>query len=229
MSAAATLANGWRRIRLTLGLLVGRRTAMVIAVDALVLLFGFVAMLAGEADTAGVYIFMVLVPELLIGVPIMADAVALERRAGSLDLALSSPGADRYFERRIIPFAALLALQGSAVMIVEWCLATRPFPLVIVLIQTWLVAAVVAAATLFWAVRLTGTGEVVFASLLSLAVLGPWLFTSPAGPYDVSGRFFPAPADFLTILPPMLVLALAAVILYLYARRRLARPESLLR
>ncbi|HNJ78742.1 MAG TPA: hypothetical protein PKX56_05255, partial [Marmoricola sp.] len=44
----------------------------------------------------------------LIGAPVLSDVVDLERRAGSLDLALSSPGADLYFERRLLAFLSLL-------------------------------------------------------------------------------------------------------------------------
>lgn len=208
-----------RRLRLSLDLLLQRSLGLCLAVDVLILSGVLVQTLASN-DPEGFY-YAAVIPLFLLGVPILSDTVALERRAGSLDLALSAPGAARYFERRVATFCAVMALQGTLVLLVAR-LAVARYLLAPALLQLLLTAAVIGAVVLFWAVRLRGPGAVAFASLLTLLALQRWLL---ANPVRRVGWTVDAAADWLGANA---VLAGAAAMLYLYARRRLSRPETLL-
>ena len=88
----------------------------------------------------------------------------------------------------------------------------------------------IVALVLFWAVRLKTSGAVLVASAVSVGLMVPWIFYSPTMPF-VEG----APFELLGVRLEMLawtwkaaVQTLAAVILFLYARTRLRRPESML-
>src|SRR5688572_4643039 len=101
-----------RRMQLSVTLLLDRRLGLLFGVDGLVLFVLTVAVLSGAGDAKAFYTGVVLVPTLFLGIPILADVIALERRAGSLDLALSSPGGSDYFERRVASFTIFLIVQA---------------------------------------------------------------------------------------------------------------------
>lgn len=213
------------RLRATLSLLVGRRLAAVLVADALLLgVAGLEALILH--DQADVYLFVVL-PGLLLGLPILSDVVALERRAGMLEIALASPGASFHFERRAGAFAALLAAQGILVLVLARLFVAR-FPLLPPVLQTLVVAFLFAEAALLWGALARSAGAVLLGTLATLAPLAPWILATPVHP-QAAGRFLPLADDALVFLRANLVLGLAGLVLALYARRRLTDPETLLR
>lgn len=207
------------RLRLSVALLVERRAWLYLAVDGFVFYGILLGVLVG-GDPRQFYL-AVLAPCILLGVPILGDAVALERRAGSLDLALSSPGADFYFERRVGLFSGVMAAQCWLLLAVIR-IGVAPFTLAPALVQSSMSCALIGAAALFWSAHLRGAGAIAFATYLTLAGMGPWLFSNPiyTEPMRLDGVVDWCKAN--------LVLALTTVVLYLYARRRLARPERIL-
>lgn len=217
----------------SLRLQLGRQLLLVVVADAVLVGAGVLQALLEPGETApGLYVGAVLVPLLALGVPALADLVALERRAGCLDLALMAPSGELYFLRRAGLVAGLLAAQGSLVMGFAWLLAGRAFPWLTVELQLLAVTAFVAAATLFWAVRLGSAGGVWLASLATVAVAARWVFWNPVltavpgGPR--LGKLLPPPWEVWEWATRAVPLAVAAVLLLLYARRRLRRPELML-
>lgn len=208
-----------RRLGLSLELLLERRAGIYLTVDGLILFGVLVGVLVGGEPEQ--FYMAALLPCLIVGVPILSDAIALERRAGSLDLALSSPGASYYFERRVLVLCVVMAVQGCLVLLLIR-FAIAPFFVLPVLVQTLVSSSVVGAAVLFWAVRLRGPGAVGSATLMTLGACGPWLLANPIH------RGWMTVDECIDWLKTNLVLGLAAVVLYLYARRRLTRPERLL-
>jgi hypothetical protein len=219
------------RARLSLALLVARRAGLFIAADLLVLFLATVSVLMGDTGGEHRELFngLVLVPFLLLGVPVLADSIALERRAGSLDLALTTPS-PFYFERRVATFCVLMLAQAWLIMTLDWLASGLDFPILSVLVHATVAVAFLGATVLFWAVRVRGVGGVALASLATAALLGKRLFASPIVK-DAPGRFFQSFAfeETQEWLIHMAVLVLVSVILFLYARRRLVRPELLLR
>jgi hypothetical protein len=219
-----------RRLRLSLSLLLARRAALFLAVDALLIVGALTLVLTGESggDHGPLFVVVVMGPFLVLGVPIMADAVALERRAGSLDLALSSPGRC-YFERRVGTLCVLLVAQGAVIELVDWIVSRAGFPILQALLHAVVAAAFLGACVLFWAVRVRGAGAVVLATYATALACASRLFSSPVFAYT-PGRFFHpfALEETRQWLLDVLVLALVTAVLYAYARRRLVRPETLL-
>jgi hypothetical protein len=85
------------------------------------------------------------------------------------------------------------------------------------------------AAALFWAVRLKSGGAVWLASMGTVLAFSRWFFASPI-PDRHHGAFngwLPGLEESLSWLGGALVLGAATLILFLYARRRLKRPETL--
>ena len=216
-----------RRLLLSVELLLERRLLTVIVVDVLVLLQGLVVALVSNGEPRSIYMGVVIVPYLVLGVPILAHAIAIERRAGSLESVLASPSAHAYFLRRYVAFCALLTLQGWIVMIATWCMPSRPFPLPFVLIQALLIAALIGAVSMFWGVYLRSGGAVIVAVLVTLLAMARWVFDDPL-PTEPGGRFLPRLAELPEWIRTNLVLAVAALIFYLYARRRMLHTEQLL-
>ena len=99
-----------------------------------------------------------------------------------------------------------------------------------VLVQATIVCALIACVCLFWAVRLRTAGAVSLAALVTLALLGRWLLSNPVpDPAEVaSGPFFLPLEETWPWVRTNLVLAGAAVLCYLDARRRLDQPERIL-
>lgn len=215
-----------RRFHLSLSLLFGQRAPLFLGVDLVVVLMALTIALA-TGTVRELYVPIVFL-DLVLGVPILSDVVALERRAGSLDIALSSPGAGFYFERRVLAFTLAMTLQSWLILAFSRA-AVGAFPLLPALIQTALVAALLSAAALFWAVRLESPGAVLFGTLVFALALAPWIFENPisADPRTRTGLFLRGD-ELFDFAKRNLVLASTGAILYLYARRRLARPEAIL-
>ena len=214
------------RLRSSISLLTERRLALFATLDGFFLFMGLFWAFAGVESAKAFYVPLVLLPLLLVVVPMIGDAVAVERRAGTLDLALTSPSARFYFERRVGSVAGLAILQAWLLVLVPW-LVTERFPLSGPLIQIPIVVLFVCAAGLNWSVRLKTPGAVVFTTYLTVAAFSPWVFSNPIRPHGPATAPMALP-DYVDYAQQNLVLAAAAVIFYLYARQRLARPESII-
>jgi hypothetical protein len=220
-----------RSLRLSLGLLLGRRLALFAAIDILVVGGSVLQMLLeGEGEPSDLYRFVFLVPSLILALPALAGMVDLERRAGCLDLALSSPSAERYFLRRAAAVCGLTAVQGWLVMLLGWFLDSFAFPILAPLVQVAAVSLLLGAVSLFWAVRLRTAGGVWLASTVTLALMGSWFFFNPIPPRfgEAFGPFLPGPEAALAWLRSVTVLAAGSALFFLYARRRLRRPELII-
>ena len=226
------MRSALRGVRLSLELLLGRRLWLFAAIDAIVILAAFLSMLLGDGGTpTGVYFWVVLMPFLLLGLPALSGIVEVERRSGCLDLALSSPGSVGYFVRRAAAVCAVMAVQGWVLTLADWLYEGRSFPLLPPLVHVAAMTFLLGALALFWAVRLKTAGAVWLASMLTLvAVLRPWFFRNPIPPpyFSDYGSWLAGADETLAWLEGLAVLATSAVILSLYARRRLRRPESML-
>lgn len=214
------------RARLSLVLLTERRTALFVVIDGFFLFAGLSLSLMGASGSAtDFWLPMFLLPALFVAVPMLADAVAVERRSGTLDLALTSPGADWYFERRAIAVAALLAAQGWFGVIVARLLG-EAFALSAPFAQVIVTSVFLASVVLHWAVRFQTAGAAMFATYATAAVFAKWLFSNPIHPpTTLQPREL---GDWIDYAQQNLVLALGAFVFYLYTRQRLARPERLL-
>jgi hypothetical protein len=220
-----------RSMRLSLGMLLGRRLGLFVAIDALVVGGAVLQMLLErEGEAADLYRFVFLIPSLILALPALAGIVDLERRAGCLDLALSAPSAEGYFLRRAGAVCAVTAIQGWLVMLLGWFLDGYSFPILPPLAQVAVVSLLLGAVSLFWAVRLRTAGAVWLASTVSLCLLGKWFFFNPIPPRygEAFGSFLPGPEKALAWLGSAGVLAAASALFFLYARRRLRRPELII-
>jgi len=216
------------RVRLSLRLLTERRAALFIAVDALFLFAGLMIGLAGTGSVTEFWLPLFLMPLLVVGVPMLADTVAVARRSGALDLALTSPGARFYFERRVGAVVLLAILQGwLALLIARLFNRSEPFPLSGPLVQVIFVALFIGAVTLNWAVRVRGAGAVIFATYATAAVFAPWLFANPIHPPTTMNGPMTV-GDIIGWTQNNLVLLAAAATFYLYARQRLAHQEAII-
>ena len=216
------------RARVSLALLTERRLAMFLTVDGFFLFAGMMMSFAGNGSVRDYWLPMFLFPSIFLGVPIMADSVAVERRSGTLDLALTSPGARLYFERRVASVAALMVAQGWLVIFVARLLNSAYFPLSGPLIQVVIVAVFISAVTLNWTLRLKTAGAVIFATYATLLVFAPWVFSNPIHPPGEMPNGPMRLEDIVDYIQQNLVLACAAVVVYLYALQRLSRPESII-
>ncbi len=169
---------------------------------------------------------IVVMPMLVLGLPAMSGVLALERRAGSLDLALAVPSTEAYFVRRIAPILIFMTVQGWIALL----LVTEGWDLIRALYQCTASAALFGAMVLFWAVRLKTSGAVLVASVVTVGLLTPWIFYSPTthSALGVPPEFLGMPLPVIAWCWKAAVQTLAAVILFFYARERLRRPESML-
>jgi len=220
-----------RTMRLSLELLLGRRLLLFAAIDLLIVGSALFSMLVESGDAPeAVWTGVVLPPFLLLGLPALAGIVDLERRAGCLDLALTVPAAEGYFLRRAAVVCGVLWLQGSLLMTVDWLYESAGFPLLSVLVQVAVVSLFLGAAALFWAVRLKSGGAVWLASTATVLALGRWFFFDPIPDrhFAAYGALLPGLEGSLAWLGSVGALGAATVILFLYARRRLRRPETMI-
>ncbi len=219
----------WLRTRYAFQLLLEQRLWLYLVGDAFFLFMGLleaIDAMGGDDWIARLYPRVVVMPMLVLGLPAMSGVLALERRAGSLDLALAVPSTERYFVGRIAPVCLFMMVQSWVVLL----FAAEGWELVRALCQSTVLSVLLGAITLFWAVRLSTSGAVVVASLVTVALLTPWVFFSPT-----TRPVLGAAEGFLGIPLPVLswcwkeaVQSLAAVIFFLYARQRLRRPEAML-
>jgi ABC-type Na+ efflux pump permease subunit len=214
------------RARLSVALLLDRRAALFAWVDGFFIFSGLMMAFAGSGHATEFWPALVLMPTLILGVPMLAEVIAVERRSGTLDLALSSPGANWYFERRILA-ASLLILTQALCVVCFVRLGSEPFPLAPAVIQVFFVIAFVAATVLNWAVRLKTPGAVIFASYATALAFSPWFFSNPIRPPGMYLRPMNA-ADIAAWARANLVLGGAALVLYLFAVQRLSKPESII-
>jgi hypothetical protein len=167
-------------------------------------------------------------PLLVIGVPMLAETVAVERRSGTLDLALTSPGARFYFERRVGAVIAVAILQGwIAIAIVRLLMRSEPFPLSGPFVQVITSALFIGAVVLNWAVRVRTAGAVIFATYATALAFSPWLFSNPMHPPTTMNGPMTI-GDLIAFSQNNLVLLAGAAVFFLYARQRLARPEAII-
>lgn len=225
MTTGMTTAR-WLAARtfLSLHLLLQRRAALVLAADGLFVL-GVLVVALLEGEWSGFWIGVV-APYVVVAGPLLADGLALERRAGCLDLALSSPGSSFYFERRALVLGGVVFLQGL-LLIVFARLFVQEFLLAPAILRAVTADAFMLSAVLFWTTRLQTAGAVSVASVATAVLFAPWLGAFPIHK-DYVG-LVESPSALLAAFAPDLVLGAASLVLYAYARRRLARPESLLR
>lgn len=220
-----------RSARLSLHLLLGRRSWLFVAIDAVVVVASLQSMLLSpEGDTVEVYFYLFLLPSLILALPALAGMVDLERRAGCLDLALSAPDAEGYFLRRAGAVCGLVAAQGTLLILVSWLYGERSFPLLPSLVQIAVISLFLGAVSLFWAVRLRTAGAVWLASAVTVGLSSRWFFFDPtARVFNGAPRaFLPDPELTLPWLGSAAALGAGAALFYLYARRRLRRPERML-
>jgi len=223
------LRTGLRRTFYTLDLLLERRRWLYLCGYFFLLFLGMleaISEMSGSDWLGKLYPRLVVAPNVLLGLPALARVVALERQSGSLDLALAVPSTERYFIRRIAPVCSLMLLQSWIVL----AFLSEGWELVRAVLQASVLAFFLSALALFWASRLTTSGAVLVASLVSVALMSPWIFVDPDTVPPIGGT----DSLFGISLPNLawgwraFVLALATAILYLYARQRLRRPEAML-
>lgn len=216
------------RVLLSLRLLTERRAALYITIDGLFLFAGLMIGLGGSGSVRAFWTPLFLMPVLVIAVPMLADTTAVERRSGTLDLALTSPGARFYFERRVGAVGVAAILQGwLVILVVRVTMLSEPFPVSGPLLQTVSVAIFTCAVVLNWAVRMRGAGAVMFSTYATVIAFAPWFFSNPIHPPTTMNGPMTA-GDIIEWFQNNLVLLTAAVVFYLYARQRLARPEAII-
>lgn len=218
--------NWPRHMRLSLSLVAERRVLLMAIVDAGFLFAGLLMAFGGTGRASEFYPSLFLFPSLLLGIPMLSECVALERRAGTLDLALTSPGARFYFERRALAVVTLMIAQGMLAVIAAYFLV-EPFPIFPALVQVAVASVFIGAVALQWAVRLNTSGAVIFATVVTCLLFVPWLFSNPIYPPARTGH--PLNGDEIAnLIKTNLVLAGAAAIFYLYALQRLMKPEAII-
>lgn len=210
-----------------LELLLEKRLWLFAVADVALLFSALLSILGDGGKDYDLFVYVALLPFLLLAVPALSAVVSLERRAGSLDLALAVPSTERYFARRVVPVAGFFVVQAWLILISSF---GHRGDLLRALFQSLEVMLLLVALVLFWAVRLKTSGAVLTASWISVGLLARWVFFDPT-----ISRSGGAPERLLGIPLPLLewtwnslVLALATFILYQYARERLRRPETLL-
>jgi hypothetical protein len=220
-----------RSVRLSLGFLLGRKLGLFVTIDVLVVGYSLLSMLLdpSEKNPLAVYHYLFLVPAAILALPALAGIVDLERRAGCLDLALSAPDAEGYFLRRAGAVCGVAAAQGVVLVLIGWLYLERTFPLLPALLQIAVVSAFLGAVSLFWAVRLRTAGAVWLASAVTVGLMSRWFLFDPTDRrFGVNRPLLPDGEEALPWLASFAVLALGATLFYLYARRRLRRPERML-
>jgi hypothetical protein len=215
-----------RRTRLSLSLVAERRVLLLVIVDCVFLFIGLMLAFGGTGRASEFYRALFLFPSMILGIPMLSECVALERRSGTLDLALTSPGARFYFERRMLAVVVLMIAQGFAGIIAAR-LAVEPFPILPALVQVVIVSIFIAAIALNWAVRLSTSGAVIFATAATCLIFMPWLIRNPIIAPAATGH--PLNADDLAeVIKANLVFVGATTIFYLYALQRLMKPEAII-
>lgn len=231
------LATTIRRSKYNFRLALDRRLGFVLAVDAFFVFFGLLEASVEAAGVSRIFAGPVFFPAILLLLPTLAGSVELERRAGSLDLALSSVDTERYFLRRLLSVAGLFMVQGSVLVALAYLESAGSealtwnrytWPLFRAQIQVLFLHAFLASNVLFWCTRLRTTGGVWVASMITTGLLAGRLNVPSEWRTSFGEIFFGVSIHLLTWIWSMVVVGLATAILYLYARERLRRPETLL-
>ncbi len=230
----------WKQTVYAFNLTLERRLWLFLGLDFMLVVQGLVGALVAGGKIDKMLASSVFLPAALLCVPALSGIVALERRAGSLDLALSTPSTERYFMRRVVPICSLFLLQGAILLSLSyweskgvaplWSFDKGVFLLIRALLQNFLLHLFVAVCVLFWATRLRTSGGVWGATMVLIMLFRPFLIESPLldGSWRSSELFFGVPRPLLTWIWSMAIVALASAILYLYSRERLRRPETML-
>jgi hypothetical protein len=215
--------------RYSIELLLERRLWLFVGVDLLWTFGRLLDALSTGARVGELYNKTVFLPALLLLIPAIGTVVALERRAGGLDLALAVPSTVQYFARRIAPILVIFWAQGVVLLLLMAGDSTLP-NLLRALYQTTEVTVLVGAATLFWATRIESGAGTMLATGATVLALWPWVSISPEiSRYQGSGAFFWGINKGVWAWAwHAFVLAIAITLLALYARNRLRRPETML-
>ena len=225
-----------RRIVLDLRLLLGGKLFLFAVLDALLVLSAFFDVMAEGGGINLVYVRVVVIPALVIGVPALSSVLALERRAGSLDLALAVPSTVRFFLRRASAVIAVLTAQSVGLLLLAYverteslvsAVTTDAIDLIRALAQTGAVLLLLPAVVLFWSVRTRSAGAVMVGSAATLLLLMPWVSRPPI-PEPSINRLLGVPVWILSWGLDFSILVAAVLVFGLYARERLRRPERLL-
>ncbi len=218
-----------RTLARELSLPLGGRVALFLGADLALLGGALQTALLGGGEPPTMYLLLVLLPILTLGVLAMGDVVALERRAGCLDLVLALPESWLYFERRLAIVAGTVVAQSWLVVLLLWMVASFSFPILPALLHPVAVAAFLGAASFFWALRLESPGAVCGATLGSASLAGRWIGANPVPSREEAGNLLVGSADlFLSSTANCLLLLALAAFLVAFARRRLAHSESML-
>lgn len=225
-----------RRVVLDLRLLLGGKLLLFGALDVLLVFSAFFEVMAEGGGINLVYARVVVIPSLVIGVPALSSVLALERRAGSLDLALAVPSTVRFFLRRASSVIAVLAAQSLGLLLLAYveraeslaaAFTTDLATLARALTQTAAVLLLLPAVVLFWSVRTRSAGAVMVGSAATLLVLMPWVSRPPV-PEPSIDTLLGVPVWILSWGLDLSILVAAVLVFGLYARERLRRPERLL-
>ena len=233
--------EAWKRVVFAFQITLERRLWLFLGVDAVLALQGTLDSLVAGGQIDRILSQSVFLPTVLLCLPALSGSVALERRAGSLDLALSLPSTERYFLWRVLPISGLFALQGGFFLTFSYIetsggLLKALAPNLLTggflrsLVQCLLLHLFITALVLFWAVRLRTGGGVWIASFVTVWIFRPALVADPMIASDLGYNDFllGIPRPLLSWIGAVLVAGLAALMFYLYARERLRRPETLL-
>ena len=232
--------GAWKQTVYAFNLTLERRLWLFLGLDFMLLAQGLVGALVTGGKIDKIFDAGVFLPAALLCVPALSGIVALERRAGSLDLALSAPSTERYFLRRVVPICSLFLVQGAILLSLSYWESKGAAPLLSfdkgiflllrALLQNLFLHLFVAACVLFWATRLRTSGAVWGATMVLVMLFRPFLIKNPLldGSWGSSELFFGVPRPLLSWIWSMAIVALASVILYLYSRERLRRPETML-
>lgn len=222
-----TLAVMARRARYSAELLLEKRLWLFLLVDSILVFRGLLESMIAGGRTHEIYVQSVLFPSLLLGLPALSGVLALERRAGSLDLALAVPSTERYFRRRLVPILVFLTFQGWVLVTVAHLeTGESSFEWLRYLYQAVELHAFLGAVVLFWATRLESSGAVFLAATGTSGLAYGWLSRR------LDFRFFDWDAgtsrqQLIEWFVEAVFLLFATLLFYLYARERLRRPETL--
>ncbi len=237
---SSPIARFLRRTVADLELLLEGKMLFFAVADFLMVAWGLTVALLGSGKLRDFYATAVIVPTLVLLLMALPAVIALERRAGSLDLALAAPDPTAFFLRRAVAPLFLVLVQGAALLLLAAAEQTPLAELMAGRLTAWpvvaralagnlLVALLVTAVTLFWATRLRASGAVLAATAGTLLPFVSFLFTSPVlpppqlFPQDV----FEANAHLVAWIWPMVVMGAAALLFFTAAVGRLRRPELL--
>lgn len=208
-----------RRGGLSLGLLLDRGGVVLVATDVVLLLLVLLVSSVEGGSTYALYMCVIL-PELLLGIPLLAGLIDVERRAGCLELVFTSPSADHYFDIRAGALALIIIAQGLCVLTVGWLFITR-FAFLPAVCQLITSTSFVVAVSLFWCTRCRARATVAGASLFSVVVAAPLLIRNPIRSDWTSEGI----RGFIVSNLFLVGLCLAG---YFAARRRLQQPAALI-